>query len=275
MSPSDINWLENRIYASIGDDFYLDEGEEKRIKEEAAAKGFPAKDMDVLLRVEMEKLGAVSERLLKEELESLLCQFTDDDKVLDKKEERDALDQVIEPAPGKKKGLDKKVAEEYVANFCRTKGVKRRSDSGNKNVILVAVSVIAIFAIAFFLSSINSSSGLGGSGDTVILTDKDKAIIDDQLRRAKLFVEKAQYTDPPENSAKACLDRIRQIDPNGQHRGAEAKAISSRIVSHYLQMAERSSLSGDNGSARKWISRARLMNTDLEQIAEKAKALGL
>ncbi len=275
MNPSDKDWLENRIYASIGDDFYLDRDEERRVKEEASAKGMSVKEVEVMLRVELEKLGAVSERLLVDELEELLRQFTDVDKLLDKKEERDALDQVVIPASGKKKGLDPRVAEDYVASFCRANGIKRSSDGGNKKVMLLTGITIVILVAAVSMLSPNSPTGLGGMGNGVILTEKDRAVIDDQLRRAKLFVEKAQYTDPPENSAKACLDRIMQIDPNGQYRGNEVKAISSGIVSHYLQMAESRALSGDKGSARKWISRARLMNADRELIAEKEKDLGL
>ena len=275
MNPSDIDWLENRIYASIGDDFYLDRDEERRIKEEASAKGMSVKEVEVMLRVELEKLGAVSERVLVDELEELLRQFTDVDKLLDKKEERDAFDQVVIPASGKKKGLDPRVAEDYVASFCRANGIKRSSDTGNKKVMLLTSIAIVILVAVVAMLALNSSTGLGGIGSGVILTEKDRAVIDDQLRRAKLFVEKAQYTDPPENSAKACLDRITQIDPNGQYRGNEVKAISSRIVGHYLQMAEGRALAGDKGSARKWISRARLMNADRELIAEKEKDLGL
>jgi len=275
LNPSDIDWLENRIYASIGDDFYLDRDEERRIKEEASAKGMSVKEVEVMLRVELEKLGAVSERVLVDELEELLRQFTDVDKLLDKKEERDAFDQVVIPASGKKKGLDPRVAEDYVASFCRANGIKRSSDTGNKKVMLLTSIAIVILVAVVAMLALNSSTGLGGIGSGVILTEKDRAVIDDQLRRAKLFVEKAQYTDPPENSAKACLDRITQIDPNGQYRGNEVKAISSRIVGHYLQMAEGRALAGDKGSARKWISRARLMNADRELIAEKEKDLGL
>ena len=40
-------------------------------------------------------------------------------------------------------------------------------------------------------------------------------------------------------------------------------------------MAEKSSFSGDNRAARKWIKRARLMDADRELIIEKEKALGL
>ena len=273
MNPPDKAWLENRIYAAIGDDFYLDRDEEKRIKEEASAKGFPVRDMEVLLRVELEKYGAVSERMLEDELEELLRQFTDNDKLLDKKEERDALDKVVIPAPGKKKGLDPRVAEDYVKSFCLANGIKRSSISNNKTVI-AAVVILALLVVVAIFSFRSSSFSVGGSSN-VVLNAKDKSLIDDQIRRATQFVQKAQYTDPPENSAKACLDQIKQTDPSGQYRGDEVKAISSKIVRHYLAMADKSYRSGDKESARKWVKRARLMDADRELIIEKEKDLGL
>jgi len=103
MNASDQTWLENRISASIDDDWYLDREEEKRIKEEATARNIAVNDIERILRLELDKKGAVSERILLDELERLLHQFTDNDKYLDAKEERDALDKVLIPTPKKKK----------------------------------------------------------------------------------------------------------------------------------------------------------------------------
>ena len=111
--------------------------------------------------------------------------------------------------------------------------------------------------------------------NAVVLTDTDKAEIDDLLRRAIQFVEKAQYTEPPEKSAKAALDQIKQIDPKGQYRGNEVKSLLSKIVDHYLDLAEKSAALSDSANAGKWLDRAKLMNTDREVIIEKEKALGL
>ena len=124
MNQNDQAWLENRVHAAVDDDFYLDRDEEKRVKEEAAAKGIAVKDTDLVIRTELDKVGAVCERILLDELDRLLHQFTDNDKRLDGKEERDALDKVLALAPGKKKGLDPRVAEDYVNSFCRVNGVR-------------------------------------------------------------------------------------------------------------------------------------------------------
>jgi hypothetical protein len=85
----------------------------------------------------------------------------------------------------------------------------------------------------------------------------------------------AQYTDPPEKSAKAALDQIKQIDPKGQYRGTEVKGLLSKIVNHYIELAEKSAVLGDIANAGKWLDRAKLMNTDREVIIEKEKSLGL
>ena len=109
----------------------------------------------------------------------------------------------------------------------------------------------------------------------VRLNENDRSEIDDQLRRAALYIEKAQYTDPPESSAKASLDQIRHIDPDGQYRGEEVKGLASKIVDHYIKLAEKSAASSDLGAAAKWLARAKLLNRDREVILEKERALGL
>jgi hypothetical protein len=150
MNPSEQLWLENRINAAIIDDFYLDRDEEKRIKEEGTAKGIAIKDIELVLRVELDKIGAVSERILLFELDLLLHQFTDNDKELDGKEERDALNKVSIPAAGKKVGLDSRVAEEYVASFCKVNGVRRNSDVKKWAVPVLVVAFVSICILIGF-----------------------------------------------------------------------------------------------------------------------------
>ena len=283
MNPTDQTWLENRIEAAVSDDFYLDRDEEKRIKEEGSAKGISVQDIELVLRTKLDKFGAVSERLLITELDRLLHQFTDSDKELDGKEERDALDKVSSPTPGKKMGLDPRIAEEYVTSFCKVNGIRRNSDHKKwatpvAVVAVVVVALIGIYSVTQPKTEIVTKTVVQTKlvdSNTVVLTAKDKLEIDDQIRRASQFVEKAQYTDPPEKSAKACLDLIRQIDPSNQYRWDEVKGLASKIVEHYIKLAEKTVAAGDRTSAGKWIDRAKLMNVDREVIIEKEKALGL
>ncbi|MCM8620206.1 MULTISPECIES: hypothetical protein [Candidatus Accumulibacter] len=282
MNPADQLWLENRVHAAIDDDFYLDRDEEKRIKEEAAARGIAVAEAELVIRVELEKAGAVCERMLLEELDRLLHQFTDNDKRLDGKEERDALDKVLAVATGKKKGLDPRVAAEYVTSFCRVHGVRRDSETKRWATPFIAFAIVAVLAVAGFWFTRGTKTERVTvvetkivDSSTVTLSDKDKAEIDDQLRRATQFVEKAQYTDPPESSAKACLDAIRQIDPRGQYRGEEVKGIANRIVDHYLALADKSHTAKDTVGVKRWIERAKLMGAGTELIREKEKAFGL
>jgi hypothetical protein len=287
VNQSDQEWLENRVCAAVSDDFYLDRDEEKRIKEEGSAKGILVKDIELVLRMELDKYGAVSERLLLVELDRLLHQFTDSDKELDGKEERDTLDKVSIPASGKKMGLDHRIAEEYVSSFCKINGVRRNSDVKKWAVPIIIVGLVAVGLIGFYAATKPKTETITKTivetkvvdrvvdANRVVLTDKDRTEIDDQLRRATDFVEKAQYTDPPEKSAKASLDQIKQIDPKSQYRGDEVKNLSSKIVDHYINLAEKSATSGDKEGARKWLDRAKLMNTDREMIIEKEKDLEL
>lgn len=288
MNQADRTWLENRILAAVDDDFYLDRDEEKRIKEEGSSKGIPIKDIELVVRTELDKLGAVSERLLIDDLERLLHQFTDNDRKLDGKEERDALDKVVRPAAGKKKGLDPRVAEEYVNSFCKVNGVVRSTERNKRllPVALVSGAVLVAAAVVFFVVKKDPEKVVETKvvertvvetreAPAVHLTAEDKAEIDDQLRRAAQFVESAQYTDPPERSAKACLDRIRMIDAAGQYRGAEVKALSKRIVDYYIDLATRSHAARDMSGTVKWLDRAKLMNANMEVIRDKEREFGI
>lgn len=288
MNQSDQDWLKNRVAAAVDDDFYLDRGEEKRIKEEGAARGIVSREIELIVREQLDEYSAVSERALIEEFDRLLHQFTDNDKKLDLQEERLAFNKVVNPAAGKKAGLDPRVAEEYVTSFCKANGASRSTDTkkwlgSQTGLILVALAVAG--AAFFFAMRPAKEENLAAAVqvketraiDTkaVRLNENDRSEIDDQLRRAALYIEKAQYTDPPESSAKASLDQIRQIDPDGQYRGEEVKGLASKIVDHYIKLAEKSAASSDLGAAAKWLARAKLLNRDREVILEKERALGL
>ncbi|MFA6069708.1 MAG: hypothetical protein WC810_14090 [Janthinobacterium sp.] len=288
MNQSDLDWLKNRVAAAVDDDFYLDRGEERRIKEESAARGIVSREIELVIREQLDEYSAVSERALVEELDRLLHQFTDNDKKLDQKEERLALSKVVNVASGKRVGLDPRVAEEYVTSFCKANGASRSTDTkkwlgSQMGLALVAVAVVgaAIFfatrppkdATPGAVAQVNESRSVDTKA--IKLNENDRSEIDDQLRRASLYIEKAQYTDPPESSAKASLDQIRQIDPEGQYRGEEVKGLASKIVDHYIKLAEKSAVSNDLGAAAKWLARAKLLNRDREVILEKERALGL
>ena len=289
MNQSDLDWLKNRVAAAVDDDYYLDRGEERRIKEEAAARGIVSREIELVIREQLDEYSAVSERALVEELDRLLHQFTDNDKKLDQKEERLALSKVVNKAPGKRAGLDPRIAEEYVASFCKANGASRSTDTKKwlgSQVGLVIVAVAVVGAVIFFamrsskdvqapstVVQVNESRAVDTKA--VKLNEGDRSEIDDQLRRASLYIERAQYTDPPESSAKASLDQIRQIDPDGQYRGEEVKGLASKIVDHYIKLAEKSAASNDLGAAAKWLARAKLLNRDREVILEKERALGL
>ena len=129
MNQNDQAWLVNRVHAALHDDFYLDREEEQRIKEEAATRGIAVNGTQLVIRSELERIGALCERTVLEELDALLHKFTDDDKLLGGKEERGVLDQVLAVTPDRKRGLDPRVAEEYVNSFCRVNGVRRHSET--------------------------------------------------------------------------------------------------------------------------------------------------
>lgn len=279
MNTTDQAWLENRVHAAVDDDYYLDRGEEKRIKEEAASRGIANRDTELVMRSTLDGLGAVCERVLIDELDRLLHQFTDNDKRLDAKEERDAMDKVLRPATGKKTGLDPRVAEEYTDSFCKVNGIRR--DSQKPSWLLPAAIAAAIAAIAIgVLWSQRGGAGMGApsgasNASQVILGDKDRAEIDDQLRRATEYVDKSQFTDPPERSAKSSLDQIHQIDPKRQYRGEEVRALTNRIVAHYLALADKSHATKDAAGVTRWLERAKLMGAEMETIRDKERALGV
>lgn len=270
------SWLENRLHAAVDDDYYLDRDEEKRIKEEGAGRGMAIREIETTIQTELKKTGSVSERQLLEELERMLHQFTDDDRLLDRKEERDAFDHVVRPAAGKRKGLDPQVAEAHVASFCRVHGI-RRSTGGRPTWLLVAGAAAALVLLAVIAFALLGRGGVGGSmaPNGHAISQSDRTRIDSDLTQAAQYVEQAQYTDPPERSAKAMLDDIAQLDPGASYRSADVNALRRSIVDHYLALADRSFAQRDREGAGRWLDRARLMKANDEGIEEKARQLGL
>jgi hypothetical protein len=277
MDTTEQSWLKNRVHAAVDDDFYLDRDEEKRIKEEGASRNIEIRDIELVIRTQLQELGAVSERQLLDDLERMLHQFTDDDKLLDRKEERDAFDKVVLPAIGKKKGLDPRVAEDYVESFCRVSGVRRQSTANKSWGLLPIIPAFLIVAIAIFYLYYRQSSQTNASitGSSASLTDRDRGEIDQHLSRARDYVSRAQYTEPPERSAKAELDAVRLIDPASGYRSADVQGLGHQIVQHYFSLADRSIRQHNLEAARQWIGRARLMNVDAEEISQKERDLGL
>ncbi|MCM8620207.1 MULTISPECIES: hypothetical protein [Candidatus Accumulibacter] len=78
----------------------------------------------LLTDVALEGLGCANEQKLCDELTDLLRRFTDQDKKLDPKERSDAIQMVCKPRFGYSKGLELKVADALVVNFCRANGVR-------------------------------------------------------------------------------------------------------------------------------------------------------
>ncbi|PZT93979.1 hypothetical protein [Sphingomonas sp.] len=276
MEADQRSWLENRLHAAVDDDFYLDRDEEKRIKEEAAGRGMAIRDIETAIQTELKKSGAVSERLLVDELERMLRQFTDNDRLLDRKEERDAFDHVVRPAAGKRKGLDPQVAEAHVASFCRVHGIRRQTAPRTLSPLVIGgIAAAALILVVVALLTFGRSEGEGIGPIPAALSQSDKVRVDDDLRRAAQYVDQAQYTDPPERSAKAMLDDIALLDPQSSYRSEDVNSLKRRIVDHYLALADRSAGQRDLDGARRWLDRARLLKANDEGIREKARQLGV
>ena len=287
MADSNEEWLVRIISGSIDDDWYLDRQEEKDIKQDATRKGMVMTDIERILRRELEKSGSVSERVLLDEFDVLLHQYTDDDNYLDKKEERDALEKVMAPAPGKKKGLEPPVAAEYLNSFCVTHGAKKESDKKSSTGMIVGLMIAAALAAGAaymfwpkpeIITKVETRTKVETKvvdPTAYTLRSQDQADIDDLLRRATRYVDQAQYTDPPEKSAKAALDSIRNIDPKGQYRGGDVRGLVDRIVDEYIALAHKSFGKNDMDGVKRWLNRARLFNRNSEVIREKEREFGI
>ena len=106
---------------------YCDVDERAALLREGARVGLAAATAQALLDLTLERGGIANEAVLLEGLDKMLRQFTDQDRKLDPKEQRDALQMVCRPAPGYTKGLRADVADRAVIDFCRARGVKLRT----------------------------------------------------------------------------------------------------------------------------------------------------
>lgn len=91
------------------------------------ALGLDVKRVESILSLALQRLNAVNEKELLDELEALLHVFTDVEKRLDKKSRIDALQSVCKPRSGATKGVDPEVVERHINDFCRRNGVMQRS----------------------------------------------------------------------------------------------------------------------------------------------------
>ncbi|WP_300759195.1 hypothetical protein [Janthinobacterium sp.] len=89
--------------------------------------GLDARRVHAILSMALERLHAVNEQALLDELDALLHVCTDAEKKLDKKERIDALQTVCKARPGVKKGMDPAIAERFITDFCRRNAVMERS----------------------------------------------------------------------------------------------------------------------------------------------------
>jgi serine/threonine protein kinase len=122
--PPPLEVIREFLQQAIAINGYLDKETERKVLSEATQRGVLADDARFLIEAELETSGAVSERLLLEELERQLHIKTDRDKVLDKKEYDDIIGIVTKAKPGKKRGLKLDVAQKHIQDFCITHGVK-------------------------------------------------------------------------------------------------------------------------------------------------------
>ena len=80
-----------------------------------------------MLTLALERLNVVNEKGLLDELDNFLQTMTGAEKKLSSKSRTDALQHVCKPRPGKARGLDPGVAEQFITNFCRQHGVREKS----------------------------------------------------------------------------------------------------------------------------------------------------
>lgn len=81
----------------------------------------------ITLDLELERLLVTNESKLLKDLHEALQRFTVSDKKLDKKEEIDAIQMVCKAALGYRQGLDHRLAQSVVNDFCRANGVKKKT----------------------------------------------------------------------------------------------------------------------------------------------------
>lgn len=89
--------------------------------------GLDERRVQSMLTLALERLNVVNEKALLDELDNFLHTMTGAEKKLSSKGRTDALQHVCKPRPGKAKGLDPGVAEQFITNFCRQNGVREKS----------------------------------------------------------------------------------------------------------------------------------------------------
>jgi tellurium resistance protein TerD len=105
-------------------DGYCATVERNALLREAELLGLAANAAEIVLDLELESRCVANEHALLARLGGILRQFTDNDKKLDDKERRDALQLACRPAAGYRSGLRYDVAEDYITQFCRANRVK-------------------------------------------------------------------------------------------------------------------------------------------------------
>jgi hypothetical protein len=290
MATSPQQRIENLVENAIGTDYYLDTGEEREILLQSGREGVPVNDAKRIIKQTLDKFGAVNERELVEELVQLLHQYTDNDKFLDRKERADALAAVVPSRPGKRKGLDPKVANETIDEFCQANSVKQQAAGGKvTGAIIAAVAIVVVIGIGLMIYLKNRPTAVvppvqvSGQvrGESVPkvdrLTPEQKQDIDNLLSQAQVYLRQGFYTDPPEKSVKSCLDRIPTIDPQLTYRKEDIVKLVGETVDKYIRLAEEDSAKGNVEGVRKWIGRARLFTSlsplDNERINEVERRL--
>lgn len=119
--------IEDRFIALVAADHpagYCDVSERQSLIARGVALGLQGATVGTLLDLELERRGVANEAALLDRLDGTLRLFTDKDRKLDDKERRDALQLVCRPASGQTQGLRHDVADRYVTQFCRERGVK-------------------------------------------------------------------------------------------------------------------------------------------------------
>jgi len=294
MATSPQQRIEIAVENAIGTDYYLDIGEERDILLDAGKLGAPLNDAKRIIKQALDKFGAVNERELVEELDQLLHQYTDNDKYLDRKERADALAAVVPPRSGKRKGLEPKVANERIDEFCKANNVRQQAVGGKVTgvIIAAAVIVVAIIGISLMIYLKNRPTAVVPpvqvQGQVRVepvpkvdrLTPEQQQDIDNLISQARVYLRQGFYTDPPEKSVKTCLDRIPTIDPQLTYRKADIVKLVGETVDKYIQLAEGDFAKGNVEGVRKWISRARLFTSlsplDNERINEvEIRLLGI
>jgi len=270
--------LKDKIIAHAQDG-YIDTGEEAGIENLAADLGLGAK-CESIIGEYCERYKAVREKKVLGEINANINRQYGDGKLSPKQaEDVKKMARALIPEGNK----DPQDAEAQLLEALNDKLLRDRVKKGSGAVVVSVVAVVAISAVlAYTYLKEPDIHEVHVPGETKVidstaynLRSQDQVDIDDLLRRALMYVEQAQYTDPPERSAKAALDNIRNIDPKGQYRGTDVRALVDQIVDEYIALAHKSYGSNDMDGVKRWLNRARLFNRNSELIREKEREFGI